>query len=486
MQELNQAMIAEGFDKSKSEQVKKLNLDWENLCKQEEIFWKQKSRVQWLKEGEWNTRFFHRSTIANRTHNRISSILNEYGEVQTTHKNIEAVMVEHCKGITNENNLDKDQHIKEIIKNIPKMVSREDKFNLNKLLIEAEVSTVIKEMQNGKAPGLDGFNVDFFKACWNIVKQDILDVVEESRRSKSILKFLNTSFISLIPKQDSTLTPDKFRPISLCNVVYKIISKILANRLKPLLPSLISMEQSGYVEGRKILDNIIQAHEVVHSLTSKKQAGMIMQLDIAKVYDKVNWIYIKKVLSAYGFDHDWITWVIAMVTSPSFSILVNGVPLEIFTPSRGLRQGDPLSPFLFILMMEGFGRTIKTAKVLGKIKGVQLTENGQALTHRQFVDDSMLQGIHTVKEAIAYKKILNDFALASGMEVNLSKSRRRKKLTPTLLFKGTSLEFWASKGRSSLQSIWEPPLRINQCARVSGNQFLTRCKTRSKYGLLER
>eukprot|EP00253_Pinus_taeda_P026347 PITA_26347 len=307
MQVLNQAMIAKGFDKSKSEQAEKLNLDWENLCKQEEIFWRQKSRVQWLKEGERNTRFFHRSTIANRTHNRISSILNEDGELQTTHKNIEAVMVQHFRGITKENNLDKDQHIKEIIKNIPRMVSREDKFNLNKPVTEAEVST------------------------------DILDVVEDSRRSRSILKALNTSFISLIPKQDSALTPDKFRPISLCNVVYKIISKILANRLKPLLPSLIYGEQSGYVEGRKILDNIIQAHEVVHSLTNKNQAGMIMQLDIAKAYDKVNWIYIRKVLSAFGFDHDWIRWVMAMVTSPSFSILVNGSPSEIFTPYRGLR-----------------------------------------------------------------------------------------------------------------------------------------------------
>lgn len=111
----------------------------------------------------------------------------------------------------------------------------------------------------------------------------------------------------------------------------------MANRLKPLLPTLVSGEQSGYVEGRKILDNIIQAHEVVHSLTNKRKAGMIMQLDISKAYDKVNWTYIKKVLSAYGFDHNWIRWVMALVTSSSFSILVNGSPSEIILPSRGLR-----------------------------------------------------------------------------------------------------------------------------------------------------
>ena len=301
-------------------------------------------------------------------------------------------------------------------------MSREDNFNLNKIVTEEEVSEVIKDMHNGKAPGLDGFNVDFFKACWNIVKQEILNVVEDSRSSRNILKALNTSFTSLIPKHDLALTTDKYRPIALCNVVYKIISKVLASRLKPFLPSLISREQFGYVEGRQILNNIILAHEVVHTLTSKKQAGMIMQLDISKAYDKVNWIYIKKVLSAFGFDHNWVRWVMALVTSSSFSILVNGSPFEIFTPSRGLRQGDPLSPFLFILMMEGLGKAINYAKALGKIKGIQLKENGQTMTHQQFLDDTMLHGIPTVKEALAYKKILNKFALATGMEVNLSKS----------------------------------------------------------------
>eukprot|EP00253_Pinus_taeda_P013100 PITA_13100 len=390
LKELNQALITNGFYKVKSEQADKHHQEWEKLCKEEEIFWRQNSRVQWLKEGERNTRFFHRSTIPIRAHNRISSILNEYGELQTSHKNIEAVLVQHFRGITKENNSDKRKCIKDITRHIPKLVSREDNFNFNKLVIEEEVSEVLKEMQNGKAAGPNCFNVDFFKAYWNIFKQDILNVVEDSRRNKTILKALKTSFISLIPKQDSALTADKYRPIALCNVVYKIISKVLASRLKHLLPSLILGEQFSYVEGRQILNNIIQAHEV---------------------------------LTAFGFDHNCVSQVMSLVTSSSFLILVNGSPSEIFTPSRGLRQGEPLSPFLFILMMEGLGRSIKQAKVLGKIKGLQLKENDQAVIHQQFVDDTMLQGIPTVKEASAYKKILNDFALSTLMEVNLSKSK---------------------------------------------------------------
>lgn len=151
-----------------------------------------------------------------------------------------------------------------------------------------EVSEVLKETQNGKASRPDGFNVDFFKVCWNIIKNNIVRVVEDSRLNITILKALNTSFMALIKKYDNTQMPKRYRPIALCNLVYKIISKVMANRLKPLLPTLVSREQTGYVEGKQILDNIIQAHEVVHSLTSKRKLGMIMQLDIAKAYDKVN------------------------------------------------------------------------------------------------------------------------------------------------------------------------------------------------------
>ena len=112
-------------------------------------------------------------------------------------------------------------------------MSREDNGNLNRPVTEKEVCEVLKEMKNGKAPDLDGFNVEFFKSCWSIVKEDIIRVVEDSRLNRTILKALNTSFIALIPKQDNAQTQEKYRPISLCNFIYKIISKVVANRLKP-------------------------------------------------------------------------------------------------------------------------------------------------------------------------------------------------------------------------------------------------------------
>eukprot|EP00253_Pinus_taeda_P036671 PITA_36671 len=185
IQELNQALIMEGFDKDKSDQIDKHHQQWENLCKQEEIFWRQKSRVQWLKEGEHNTRFFHRSTMANRAHNRISSIKDEDGELQISHKDIKVVLVQYFHDITCENDSDRELYIREVTRHIPKLVSRKDNFNINRPVTEEEVN------------------------------EDILNVVEDSRVNRTILKVLNTSFISLIPKQVSTQTADKYKPIAL-------------------------------------------------------------------------------------------------------------------------------------------------------------------------------------------------------------------------------------------------------------------------------
>lgn len=143
MKELNQTLIMERFDKDRSDQATKYHQEWENLCKQEESFWRQKSRVQWLKEGEHTTRFFHRSTMENIAHNRISSIKDEGGNLLNSHEEKEAVLVQHFRDIAQETCSDKEQSIRVISKHIPKLVTREDTFNLNIPISEDEVSEVL-------------------------------------------------------------------------------------------------------------------------------------------------------------------------------------------------------------------------------------------------------------------------------------------------------------------------------------------------------
>jgi hypothetical protein len=212
-------------------------------------------------------------------------------------------------------------------------------------------------------------------------------------------------------------------PIALYNVIYKIIMKVIALRLKLVFPFIISKEQSSYVEGRQIMDSVILAHEVIHSLKSTRTPGMLIKLDLSKYFDRISWQYMRSLLEAYGFDTTWIDWIMHLTSSTFFSILVNGVPSQPFSPTRGIRQGDPLSPFLFVIMVEGLGRYINASIEDGSLKGLPLHNLQLTTSHSQFVDDTLLMNTPTAQEANKLKTILTDFAEASGTSLNLDKSQ---------------------------------------------------------------
>jgi hypothetical protein len=222
--------------------------------------------------------------------------------------------------------------------------------------------------------------------------------VEDSRSLASIIKALNATMITLIPKDNEAKTPDQYRPIELCNVFYNIISKVIENILKPLLPTLVSQEQASFMEGRQIMKNIIHAHEMIHTLKLQKRGGMIIQLDLAKSYDKISWHCIVKTLEAFGFTQHWINWKVILVSTTTYSLLINGAPAKPFWPTRGMRQGDPLFPFLFILMMEGPIQSIKSATATGEITDIKPFKIFPTSMHQQFMDDTLLHGIPTIKE----------------------------------------------------------------------------------------
>lgn len=199
-----------------------------------------------------------------------------------------------------------------------------------------EVEGTMVQLRDGKAPGLDGFTTNFFHEFWELIKTEVWELVEESKTMHWILPSLNATFIALVPKGEEPNTPDKNRLISLCNVIYKIISKVLANMLKPLLPLLIFPEQTGYVEGHHILENIVLSNEVIHSLKILKKLGIILKLDLSKAFDKLSWNYIHQMLLEFGFNSIWTRWIMNLITSPYFSVLLNGSPSSPFHPSHGI------------------------------------------------------------------------------------------------------------------------------------------------------
>lgn len=242
---------------------------------------------------------------------------------------------------------------------------------------------------------------------------------------------MNATFIAPIPKVDLPRTPDKYIQIALCNIIYKIVYKFITSKLKLLLPLIISPEQSGYVEGRQIMDGIILTHEIIHSPNTSKKLGMLPKLNLSKAFDSLSWIYIEKVLMDFGFTTPWVRWIMSLILSSSFSILINGIPSSTFNPTRGIRQGDSLSPFLFVIMVEGLGHCTGKAHQSQCLKILSF-HNSTAFIHQQFVDDNMLFGNPSVQEAHQLKTLLTKFSETSRASINNSNSQNFFFHTPSV------------------------------------------------------
>eukprot|EP00253_Pinus_taeda_P013273 PITA_13273 len=269
-------------------------------------------------------------------HNSIPYIQNQGGAKIEKHEEIEEEFLNHFAQVHREPEGDKCPAIERITNNVPRLIMEENNELHLLSILSQEVDEAMSQLKEGKSPGPDAFTTTFFHTFWELIKQEVWKIVEESRDIRWLLPSLNTTFIALIPKEEDSITPDKYRSIALCNVIYKVISKVIANRLKPLFPLLISPEQSVYVEGRQIMDGILLMHEIIHSLKHTKQAGMLLKLDLSTAFDKLSLTYIQKMLTAFGFFSMWVRWIMSLITSTQFSILVNGIPSRPFKPSRGI------------------------------------------------------------------------------------------------------------------------------------------------------
>ena len=182
--------------------------------------------------------------------------------------------------------------------------------------------------------------------------------------------FTNSTFLSLIPKEANPSSFDRFRPISLCNASYKIFSKLLAKRLKPLLEKSISPFQGGFVKGRHILENVIQVQEAMYSSFHRQEKGMLIKLNMADGFDRVKLSFLYSVLHYFGFSHAFINLIKSCIDKPWIAPLVNGRPTKIFQASMGLRQGCLLSSFLYIIMVYSLSIKLSAGKYLGIILGI--------------------------------------------------------------------------------------------------------------------
>ncbi|KAA0065355.1 F17F8.5 [Cucumis melo var. makuwa] len=286
--------------------------------------------------------------------------------------------------------------------------------------IREEVRRVLFSMDSGKAPVPDGFSVGFIKGAWSVVGEDFCDAVLHFFETCYLPIGVNATAITLIPKRRGAERMEEFRPISCCNVIYKCISKILTDRLHVWLPSFISSNQSAFIPGRSIIDNILLCQELVggYHLNSGKPR-YTLKIDLQKAYDSVNWDFLFGLLIAIGTPLKFVSWIRACVTSSMFSIMINGSFEGFFHGRKGVRQGDPLSPFLFVMVMEVLSRMLN--KIPQSFQFHRRCEKVK-LNHLTFADDLMIFCAADEPSLSFIREYLQKFGELSGLFVNLRKS----------------------------------------------------------------
>ncbi|XP_050238237.1 uncharacterized protein LOC126687724 [Mercurialis annua] len=304
------------------------------VLKWEENFFRQKSRVQWIELGDLNTRFFHNSMKQRQISNRISQ-LNVDGENLFGSRSNRNVSVDY-------NTLSKGECVCEI-----------DRKKMVDPVTNEEIKSAMFSIGSDKAPGADGYGSLLFKKCWSVIGGDICEAVRDFFISGKLLKQINATIITLNPKVENALLLSDFRPISCCNVIYKCITKIIASRMRGYLDYFINHAQSAFVPMRKISDNVLLAHELVfnyHRANGRNDCAR--KIDLRKAYDSVQWNCIKEVLLGLNFPDEFIKWIMMCMRTPSDSIMINGKPEGFFKGVKGIRRGDPMSPLLFVVVME--------------------------------------------------------------------------------------------------------------------------------------
>ncbi|KAH9745843.1 reverse transcriptase domain-containing protein [Citrus sinensis] len=313
-----------------------LRKDLEIVMGQEEILWWQKSRKDWIMHGDRNTRFFHQKTIVRKRRNRIEAIQESSGNWLYNEEEIRNHGMGYFLELFTSEVVNPCTYF---VRNyFPNLVAFDIDCVANPVL-EEEVKNVVFSMKPRKAPGTDGLQAIFYQSQWAVVGPSFCKFIVDIFNSSKIPKEVNTTLLVLIPKVEHPTSLKMFRPISLCTVAYKTVTKIIANRLQDVLPEIIGPHQTSFVHGRHIIDNIVVAQEVVHSMRRKtgKQGLMAIKVDLEKAYDRLNWSFIFETLQLAGLPIKLSRLIMECVTTVKMSILWNGEATKEFSPGRGIR-----------------------------------------------------------------------------------------------------------------------------------------------------
>ena len=383
-----------------------------------------RSKVKWIEEGEKNTKYFLNLEKNNYT-NKLITNLEVNGKLISDPNNISKELTYFYKDLYTEKLNEQDNSYNNstnlFLENsdIPKLSELQKDF-CERQVTEAEILSNLKNLNNGKTPGTDGLPTDFYKFFYIDIKKILFDSITYAMNNGELSIEQKRSIITLLPKKNKNkLYIKNWRPISLLNTDYKLIAKIFASRLQNVLPSVINYDQSGYLKNRYIGQNIRLLEDVSTYTNFYNLPGIIFSIDFEKAFDSINWSFLLKTLKCFNFGTKFISYIRTMYNNIESTVINNGTSDKFFKLHRGVRQGCPLSAYLFIIAIE-----ILAIKVRNNpdIKGIKIGH--QELKISLLADDItlLLKNIESVTETL---NTLKFFHSCSGLKINIDKSHAK-------------------------------------------------------------
>jgi hypothetical protein len=377
----------------------------------------QRSRSKWLREGDTNSKYFHGCINARKRMNTISAINTPHGWVEGS------VGVREATVSFFKNHFSSEGWTRPTLDGVEfPVLSEDDNLMLIAPFSCEEIEDAVKTSDGTKCPGPDGFNFAFIKEFWDIMKHEVRVMFDQFAGNDCFPKCLLSYFLTLIPKVKSPQDLGDFRPISLLGCWYKILAKVLATRLASVIGNLIPKTQSAFTKGRQLVEGVVVVNEVIDYAKKSGKQCVILKVDFEKAYDSVEWGFLDYMLIRFGFSQKWRNWMKACIGAGCLSVLVNGCPTEEIHIMRGLKQGDPLAPLLFLVVAEGLGGLMRSSVGCSRFQPFLVGNNDMAVSLLQYADDTLCIGEATVENLWTLKAVLRGYEMSSGLKVNFYKS----------------------------------------------------------------
>ena len=406
-EDLNKDQLAD--KKSELDEIRKQKLEGLKI----------RSKAIWVDQGEKPTKYFCAMENRNYTSKCIPNLIKTDGSKTESESEIVEETKLYYKNLYTERKVTEINLENCLNLNDKSKLTHEQKIKLEGNITKQEAAKALLNMKNNKSPGSDGFTSEFFKFFWRDIGDFCIRSINFSIGHGELSTTQKEGLITCIPKGDKDKQLLKnWRPISLLNVSYKIASACIANRIKQVLPLLINEDQTGFISGRFIGENTRRLYDLFHYTEENKIPGLLLLIDFEKAFDSVAWTFISKTLSFFNFGDSIQQWIRLFYNNINSCVLVNGQASEWFNINRGCRQGDPLSPYIFLLCAEILAILIRQN---ANIKGIKVGDREHLIS--QYADDTSLTldaSENSLKHALI---VLKFYANASGLHINIEKTK---------------------------------------------------------------